>query len=74
MSKKNHQEAVNEEESRRSRKEVLIAKKEAEQTRGIRIAMGVVAGLILLIISLMASSQEILFHLPSPRAPTRFIG
>ena len=50
MSKKNHQEAVNEEESRRSRKEVLIAKKEAEQTRGIRIAIGIVAGLILLII------------------------
>ncbi len=48
MSKKNHPETVNEEESRRSRKEVLIAQKEAEQTRGIRIAMGIVAGLILL--------------------------
>ncbi len=50
MSKKKRQEETNNEESRRSRKEVLIAKKEAEQSRGIRIAVGLVAGLILLII------------------------
>jgi len=68
MSKKNHQEAVNEEESRRSRKEVLIAKKEAEQTRGIRIAVGIVASLILLIV-LIALVNE-LFISPNREVAT----
>jgi hypothetical protein len=60
MSKKKRQEIVNEEESRRSRKEVLIAKKEAEQTRGIRIAVGAVAGLILLIIVIALVNELII--------------
>lgn len=60
MSKKNHQEAVNEEESRRSRKEVLIAKKEAEQTRGIRIGIGIVLGLVLLIVLIAVVNEVII--------------
>ncbi|PID85628.1 MAG: hypothetical protein CSB13_06995 [Chloroflexi bacterium] len=59
MSKKKHQEETKGEESRRSRKEVLIAKKEAEQTRGIRLAVGIVAGFIGLII-LVALVNELI--------------
>ncbi|MBE2220512.1 MAG: SurA N-terminal domain-containing protein [Anaerolineae bacterium] len=60
MSKKKHPEEVHEDESRRSRKEVLIAKKEAEQTRGIRVAIGVVLGLILLIVVIAIVNELII--------------
>ena len=59
MSKKKRPEEVNEDESRRSRKEVLIAKKEKEQTRGVRIGIAIVLGLILLIL-LIAVVNELI--------------
>ena len=60
MSKKKRPEDVNGDESRRSRKEVLIAKKEAEQTRGIRISIGIVIGLILLILLIAVVNELII--------------
>jgi hypothetical protein len=50
MSKKSQIKAR--EEERQSRKEILIARKEAEQARQFKIAFGIVGGLILLVIVL----------------------
>lgn len=58
MSKNKQSESASE-DGRRSRKEVLIAKKDAEQTRGIRVGIGIVAGLILVII-LIAFVNELI--------------
>lgn len=49
MAKKRRQEIV-EEEKRQSRKEVLLARKQAKQTRQLRLAMGVVIGLLVLVV------------------------
>jgi len=50
MSKKSTTTRAREEEARQSRKEVLLARKQAEQTRQLRIALGVVGVLILAVI------------------------
>ncbi len=60
MSNKKRPEEVNEDESRRSRKEVLIAKKEKEQTRGVRIGIAIVLGLILLILLIAVVNELII--------------
>lgn len=60
MSKNKRQQQANEEDNRRSRKEVLIARKEAEQTRGIRIAIGMVAGLILVILIIAVVNELVI--------------
>jgi hypothetical protein len=57
MSKKKRPEAGADDSSRRSRKEVLIAQKEAEQTRGVRIGIAIVAVLILLILGVAVVNE-----------------
>ncbi|MBK8986057.1 MAG: SurA N-terminal domain-containing protein [Chloroflexi bacterium] len=59
MSKKNTTIKAKEEELRQSRKEVLIARKQAQQTRQLRIALGFVGGLIAIVL-LVAVINEFL--------------
>ncbi|MFO7682808.1 MAG: SurA N-terminal domain-containing protein [Chloroflexota bacterium] len=59
MSKKKQPNEITEEQ-RQSRKEVLVARKEAQQTRQIRIAMGIVAGLILLVVVIALINELII--------------
>ena len=58
MSKKSQNKAR--EEERQSRKEILIARKEAEQARQFKIAFGIVGGLILLVIVLGLVNEFVL--------------
>lgn len=64
MSKK--QTKTSDEEARQSRKEVLRARRESEQTRTIRIVMAVVAGLILFVIAFALVNELVI-------APTRAV-
>ncbi len=57
MSKKNTTTKAKEEELRQSRKEVLVARKQAQQTRQIRIALGIVGVLILVIIAVAVVNE-----------------
>lgn len=50
MSKKKHPNETIEEQQRRSRKEILVARKEAQQKRQIWIAVGIVGAIILAVI------------------------
>lgn len=56
MSKKTTTKAK-EEEDRQSRKEVLLARKQAQQTRQLRIALGIVGGLILVVVAIAVINE-----------------
>lgn len=59
MSKKKQPNEIAEEQ-RQSRKEVLVARKEAQATRQIRLAMGMIAGLILLVVVIALINELII--------------
>ncbi len=70
MSKKKHPNETIEEQQRRSRKEVLVARKEAQQKRQIWIAAGIVGAIILAVI-LLALINELLI---SPNRTVASVG
>ena len=59
MSKKTTNSRAKEEELRQSRKEVLLARKQAQQTRQLRIALGLVAVLIVAVLAMAAINELI---------------
>ncbi|RMD52179.1 MAG: hypothetical protein D6835_02305, partial [Candidatus Thermofonsia bacterium] len=58
MTKKKQQ--ISESDARQSRKEILLARKQAEQTRQLRIGLGIVAGLLLLVAIVAVVNEMIL--------------
>ncbi len=59
MSKKSTTTKAKEEADRQSRKEVLLARKQAQQTRQLRIALGIV-GLLILVVIVIAVVNEVI--------------